>query len=138
MRDALKKAIREAVPVPSHIREAAVACATDLRSGPQYACMPDSGLWSDFSEDDWGPIPGDLEGKVEGVYAGAVGNMLREFIQDMPGELFADEDEEFISAQEPQGEDVDGEWMEPGPYRVICSKSILSALFGDTISREFH
>ncbi len=138
MRASLAAAIRDAVPVPSHIAAAARACASDLLHGPRYARMPSSGSWKDFSEDDWAVVPSDLEGEVSNVYAGPVGNMLREFIQDMPSTLYADEDQEFVSTEEPTSEEIDGEILEASPYVVVEGRQIVEALFGPTISREFH
>lgn len=138
MRESLKNAVREAVQVPAHIREAAAACASDLMNGPRYARLPVSGRWEDFSEDDWSPLAGDLEGQVSGVYTGPVGDMLRGFIQELPSTLYADEDQEFASTEQPVGEEVDGEWIEASPYFEIDSAQIVEALFGQTISREFR
>ena len=138
MRDSLATAIREAIPVPAHIREAATACASDLQHGPRYACMPASGRWEDFSEDDWAALASDLEGEISSVYAGPVGDMLRAFIQDMPSTLYADEDQEFVSTQEPEAEELDGELIGTSPYFAIEGQQIVEALFGPIISREFH
>ena len=138
MRDSLKAAIRETIAVPDHIREAAIACASDLMNGPRYARLPASGSWKDFGEDDWSGLPSDLEGDVTGVYSGPVGDMLREFIADMPSTLYADEDQEFVSTDEPQGEEIDGEWIEASPYLQIEGGQIVEALFGATIAREFR
>lgn len=138
MRESLRTAIRDAVEVPAHVREAAAACASDLLNGLRYARMPASGSWTDFGEDDWSALPDDLEGKVTSVYSGPVGDMLRGFIADLPSTLYADEDQEFVSTDEPQGEEVDGEWIEASPYVEIGSGQIVEALFGDTIAREFR
>jgi hypothetical protein len=138
MRDSLKTAIREAVPVPAHVREAATACATDLLSGPQFARRPESGNWEDFGEDDWGPLREDLEGDVTQVYSGPVGDMVRDFVRELPSSLYADEDQESVSTDEPEGEEVDGEWIEASPYFVVEDRQIVEALFGETMAREFH
>jgi hypothetical protein len=138
MRESLKAAIREAVTVPAYIREAATACAADLLGGPQFARKPESGSWDDFGEDDWGPLAEDLDGEISQVYTGPVGKMLRDFIQELPSSLYADEDQDSVMTDEPQGEEVDGEWYEPGPYYEIGSREIVEALFGETIAREFR
>lgn len=138
MKDSLTTAIREAVPVPAHVRAAAEACAADLLHGPQYAAMPKEGGWESFGEDDWTQIPSDLEGDVTPVYTGPVGDMLRAFIADLPSTMYADEDQEEAFADEPQAEEVDGETFEPAPYYEIGSSQIVEALFGVTISREFR
>lgn len=138
MRDSLKTAIRDAVAVPAHIREAAAACASDLMNGPRYARIPASGRWEDFSEDDWSALPEDLEGEVTNVYSGPVGDMLRAFLSEMPSTLYADEDQEFVSTDQPQGEEVDGEWIEASPYVEVGQSQIVEAVFGSTIAREFN
>jgi len=138
MRTTLAAAIRDAVPVPAHIRQAAAACASDLMNGPRYARLPATGRWEDFTEDDWAALPSDLEGPTSGVYAGPVGDMLRGFISEMPSTLYADEDQEFVSTEEPAGEEVDGEWMDAPPSIEIDGRQIVEAVFGETIAREFH
>ncbi|MFZ3481648.1 hypothetical protein [Sphingomonas sp. 3-13AW] len=138
MRDSLVTAIRETVDVPPHIRAAAAACAADLLHGPRFAVLPASGDWKSFTEDHWSALPEDLEGDTTGVYAGPVGDMLREFIQELPSTLYADVDQEFVSTEEPRGEEIDGEWFEPDPAIEIGSRQIVQALFGETISKEFH
>lgn len=138
MRESLRTAIREAIEVPAHIRQAAAACASDLTNGPRYARLPASGRWEDFSEDDWAALPSDLDGPTSGVYAGPVGNMLRDFIGEMPSALYADEDQEFVSTEEPTCEEIDGETIEPAPYVLIEGRQIVEAVFGEVISREFH
>lgn len=138
MRESLVGAIRDAVTVPAHIRAAATACASDLLHGPRYAVLPASGRWEDFSEDHWSAVPSDLEGNVTSVYAGPVGDMLRDFIRDMPSTLYADEDQEFVSVTEPEAEEIDGETIDPSPYFAIEGRQIVEAVFGPTISREFH
>lgn len=138
MRKSLACAIREAVPVPAHIRAAATACSSDLLNGPCYARMPTSGRWEDFSEDDWSALASDLDGNVSGVYAGPVGDMLREFIGEMPSTLYADEDQESVSTEEPGAEEIDGEIFEPSPYSTVEGRQIVEAVFGSTIAHEFH
>jgi len=138
MRDSLAAAIREAVPVPAHVQTAAAACRSDLLNGPRYARRPASGRWEDFGEDDWSALASDLEGETSQVYGGPVGDMLREFIREMPSTLYADEDQEFVSTEEPTCEEVDGETIEPSPYVVVQGRQIVEAVFGEVISREFH
>lgn len=138
MKQSLMEAIREAVPVPAHIRAAAAACSYDLLFGPLHARKPASGDWADFSEDDYAPVADDLGPQTTQVYTGPVGEMLREFISELPSTLYADEDQEFVSADEPEGEEIDGEWTEPSPYLAVEGRQIVEALFGPTISKEFH
>lgn len=139
MRESLISAIRDAIVVPSHVKEAATACATDLMHGPQYCIRPKSGDWKDFTEEHWAPLASDLEGgPVLSVYSGPVGGMLRDFISELPSTMYADEDQEHVSSEEPVGEDVDGEWIDAGAYCEIEHREIIEALFGSTISREFR
>lgn len=133
----LVEAIQEAVPVPAHIKLAARACAADLMHGPCYVQKPKSGKWEDISEDDWSHIPSDLEGEVSQVYSGDLGNALRDFINEIPA-LYADEDRESVMFSPIEGEEVDGEWIEGQPSFELERREILEALFGKTISTEFH
>lgn len=135
MREAVKTAIREAVAVPAHIRVAAAACASDLMHGPRFARRPEKG-WEALTEDDVSPIASDLDGEVTQVYSGAVGDLLREFISDLPT-LYLDEDD-FVHTSEPEAYEEDGETIEPGAYSELQAASVTEALFGETISREFR
>lgn len=138
MRDNVKTAIREAVRVPEHIRIAASACASDLLQGPAYARVPEEGDWTKLTEDDISPIRSDLEGEITQVYTGPVGDMLREFISDLPT-VYVDEDD-FAHLSEPEGveDEESGEVFEPTPYREMSNGDVVEALFGPTIAKEFR
>lgn len=140
-----------AVAVPAHIQAAASACRYDLLFGPCFSKKPESGQWEDFTADDYSPLRDDLEGEVSETYCGPVGNMLREFLDDLPSTLYVDEDGCFLGEFEPSvefieddsGEDEndDGEagfWCEPSPYYSLDRRQIVAALFGKTIADEFH
>lgn len=137
MNNSLKEAIREAVERPAHIIAAAQACASDLMNGPAYAQKPASGEWTDFCEDDWSHQPEDFEGVPESVYAGKVGDILRDFISELPT-LYSNGDQDEAFENEPNGEEIDGEWFEPEPYFEIDSSQVVEALFGATIAKEFR
>lgn len=136
MREDLKDAIRSAVNVPDHIKQAAYACASDLMNGPAYSQKPESGNWEDFEEDDWGHVPSDFENPIS-VYAGPVGEMLRDFINEIPT-LYTNQDQDDVFENAPQGEEIDGEWCEPEPYFEVSSDQVIEALFGKTIAKEFN
>jgi hypothetical protein len=130
----LVEAVKEAVPVPAHIKIAAMACASDLLHGPCYVQKPKSGKWEDISEDDWSHIPADLEGEISQVYGGELGNALRDFINEIPT-LYTDEDKESVFFSPLDSEE---EGIEEDPVFELERKQIVEALFGKVISKEFH
>lgn len=135
MRESVKNYVRESVTIPAHVRIAAGACAADLMHGPRFAREPKDG-WEKLTEDDVSPIASDLDGKVTQVYQGPVGDLLRDFIAELPT-LYIDEDD-CIHTSEPESYELDGEMMDPASYCELASTSVVEALFGTTIAHEFR
>lgn len=138
MRDSVKTAVREAIVVPPHIKVAAEACAADLMHGPRFARTPEGEDWTKLTEDDVSPIASDLEGAVTQVYSGPVGDLLREFIAELPT-AYVDEDD-FVHTSEPEGieDEETGEVFGPTPYSELPAREVVEALFGATIAHEFR
>lgn len=62
----------------------------------------------------WGPIGLDDEWEEEN-YKGfqSACARIREYVDTLPRELWVDTDCDCVMTSEPQGEEVDGEWLEP-------------------------
>jgi hypothetical protein len=146
----IQSAISDAISVPDHIRAAANAVAYDLLHGPSYSLIPKAGIES-FDCDCFATFAQDLdesEGEITETYCGPVADALRAFIDDLPT-LYVDESG-YASEIEPEGyyvdldgeecdSDVDGaEYVEPGPYYLVDSSSLVESLFGQTIARHFR
>lgn len=138
------------IEIPAHIAAAAAACRYDLLYGPCFSQKPESGKWEDFTTDYFASLYADLEGEITETYTGPVGNMLRDFLEDLPSTLYVDEDGSFIGEHEPEAEFIEDEsgednldgtmgfWCDPSPYYVLDRREIVEALFGQTIAREFR
>lgn len=152
--------IQNYIEVPDYIEACADAVRSNLLYGPNYAIIGKDGIEA-FTESDYYSLYKDAkedckEGdKVEEVYTGLVGGVLRDFIENLPSELYIEEFSEDVMEVEPEGywEDEDEEeyedeydtvkedtrvWIEPEPYVVVDREEIVAALFGRTIAREFE
>lgn len=140
---------------PAHIIECANAVRADLLFGPRYAHIPDD----DITKFDNQLHTADCTSLSEipepfaPVYSGPVGNALREYIEDMPSELYVDEDG-YVSEDEPEGYSDDcpecGHLDDPNPdcpscdgsgevwYKTLSHIEIVTAVFGRTIATEFR
>jgi hypothetical protein len=141
-----KQAIRDAITVPDYIGSAATACAYDLMHGPSWSRIPGNDV-TKFSDDDVALFREDVEDECEPgdaiseTYTGPVGDALRAFIDDLPGDGYVDTDAGDFSTSAPEAwEDDDGEVIEPSweCYRQVERRDIIQALFGATIAREFN
>lgn len=142
MRD-FAEALSGVVDAPEHIKACAAAVRYDLLYGPAWAAIPPAGIEA-FTVDMFATYFDDLEQlkeeghTVEEVYTGRVGDALREYIENLPGELYYDADAGDVMASEPEGEEIDGEWYEPAPYYALSARDVVEALFGKTIATEFN
>ena len=115
MRNSVTDAIREAVEVPPVIAAIASAIASDLMSGPHTVLL-----------------------------VSPAADLLRDFIDGVPA-LYLDEDD-CIHTSEPSPDpmDLDDEDDEYGhhssvpEYFELSRSSVIEALFGRTIAREFR
>lgn len=136
-------AVADLITVPAHINAAANACRYDLMHGPSYVRIP-AGDVTKFTDDDLATFRDDASEGAEPddviaeTYISPVADALREFIVELPGTLYYDDDCGCISETEPEGEEVDGEWFDPSPYYIVESRDVVEALFGQTIAREFN
>lgn len=89
----MKKAIREAFDVPEDIQRLSNMAACDLLWGP-------IGL-----DDDW-------EKENYKGFQSACGK-IKEYIDTLPFPLWVDVDCDCVMTSEPEGEEVDGEYLEP-------------------------
>lgn len=138
--DALFSAIREFVKVPPHIQACAGAIRYDLLWGPSFSRIPPEGI-EHFTADDLSTFYSDLEddpGEITETYCGPVADALKGFIADLPT-LYYEEWSGYVYESEPQPyEDYDhDEWTEP-EYYVLDRQTVVEALFGKTIAREFR
>jgi hypothetical protein len=137
------QAVREYVELPSHIRVCANMIYYDLTHGPAFARIPAAGIEA-ITDDHLATIRSDAEDECEPgdrvveVYTGPIADALRAFIDDLPSTLYVDDDAECVMDTEPQGEEIDGEWCEPTPYFTLEGRTIVEAVFGPTIAREFR
>ena len=136
------EAVRETVTVPAHVAACASAVRYDLMHGPAWARVPSAGIEA-FTADHFATYAEDLEdveGELVQVWDSAISDTLRAFIDGLPT-LYAGEDG-YVSEYEPQGEWLEGEdgeedeWIEPEVYAELDRRTIVHALFGDTIAKE--
>ena len=140
----MQNAIREYIAVPAHIKACASAIAYDLLHGPSWSIVRGGDI-TQFTEDDFAAYAEDLEGpesEISETYSGPVAEALRQFIDDLPGDLYYESWSGCILNSEPEGyQDEDtGEWIEPdySDYLQISGEDITQALFGKTIAHEFR
>jgi hypothetical protein len=51
---------------------------------------------------------------------------------------YVDDESGCVSESEPEGEEFDGEWLDPCPYWAVEGRDLVEAIFGRTIAREFN
>ena len=155
--DEWKSAIREHIAIPPHIAACASACYYDLMHGPSFSRIPWGNI-ENFTDDDYVTLWQDVEDEredacgdmVEETYTSQVGNALRDFLDDLPYELWVDTDCGCVMEREPdwteKNTDYDENDDESGPqyFEIDMSniwhlgrREIIEALFGRTIAREF-
>lgn len=148
MKDSICNAVRERFPLPAHIEACARAIRYDLFHGPSFSRIPADGIEA-FTADDFATFHDDLQedlaahgGKIEETYTGTVAATLRAFIDDLPSELWVDEQCGATMDSEPEGyeDDETGEYVEPdlSDYYRLESRDIVECLLGKTIAREFN
>lgn len=138
-------AVRGHITVPEHIAAIASAVRFDLLYGPTYLLIPKGDLVN-VNDDCVSQLRDDLEvdekagDVVEETYVGTAAAALRDFIDDLPSDLWFDTNAEDISEKEPEGEEVDGEWCEPTweDWRKLDRGDVVEAIFGHTIATEFR
>lgn len=150
MRDYVADAIREAVEVPPVITAIASAVASDLMHGPHTVLLPDGTgesfdenkvySWCDAPDED-DRRPGDWYGTL---YTSPAADLLRDFIGGLPA-LYIDEGM-CVHVGEPSCEPIDyddedddyGHHDSAPDYSELDSQTVVEALFGRTIAREFR
>jgi hypothetical protein len=139
-----KQAIAQYINAPKYIYACADAIRYDLMHGPCWSLIP-QGIIENFTVDHVATFYDDLvdaiiEGDVvEETYTGIVADTLRQYIDELPCELYIECDTDCVMDSEPQGylDEELGEDIEPMPYYIVTHKSIVEAVFGSTIAKEF-
>lgn len=145
-------AVRTYVQVPAHIAAIAGACAADLLFGPRYTadCEPEA-----FDADSVATFPDDVEGTPVELYTSRAADALRAFLSDsVPSVVYVDADAGVVIGEsEPDSSEEcpecggDGCDICDGSGRIeacmesiyqVDSRDIVTALFGQTIAREFN
>jgi hypothetical protein len=144
--------IRNHIAIPDHIDAIAGAIRYDLMHGPTFAIIRDNDI-TKFTADDFSTDYVCLEAgpsdRVVQTYASPLADALREFIDDLPSELWYDVQSNYFQDSEPTADvyvdaDENGNTIE-----VICEvywedwmkldrNDIVTSLFGKTIANEFR
>jgi hypothetical protein len=140
--------------VPSHIWACASAIRYDLLHGPSWSLIPEGNI-EKFTFDSYASNRFDLEENarfgdlIQETYSGRVAETLRDYIEELPHQLWYCEDSGELCNFEPgsmyvnsSGEecDPDEEGAELGDfwtYACVSHKKIVEALFGKTIANNF-
>lgn len=160
MIDNIKGAIRSHFDIPGYIEICADAVRYDLLHGPAWALIPQDDITKFDDENLYATYAEDLEDeKKEGdvivqVYTSKIAATLREYIDDLPSDLYYDVDFGELLDREPESmedeienpdydpEDEDSEEfikeiVHPSEYYTVDRRTIIEALFGKTIANEF-
>lgn len=139
-------AIAAAYPVPPHIEAAARAIRYDLYHGPSW-CVIRGGNVENFTADDFATFREDVESDaaesdtIAETYLSPVADALRDFIDNLPADLWFDTCAECVSDCEPEGwqDEETGEYIEPewSDYVHLEGRDVVAAIFGRTIANEF-
>lgn len=106
MRHDFAKIVSEYIGVPDHVKSCANAIRYDILHGPSWSLIP-SGDITKFNDDCLATYYDDLVDEVEPgdiicqTYGGVVSDTLREFIDNMPSELWIDTQCDFVTETEP-------------------------------------
>lgn len=140
----IETAVENHFKVPSHIMACASAIRYDLMHGPSFAAIPNTGIESftvDHYASDYESLENMTDCKIEETYIGIVAQTLRDYISNLPSEMWYDSQCGYLSENEPEGyeDDETGEWIEPewSDYYKLERSNIVAALFGKTIAKEF-
>lgn len=166
MKAQIVDAVLDHITPPQRIKDIANAIFSDLMYGPKYAVAP-GGDWSKWTEDYTGDYTQVEELSEHGdpvpVFTSPLAKELRDYLDDLPSELWYDNqsgciltsapeaefDEEFFNEaleawkadpdhdEEPQKEDYmdEPDWSE---ITTLDRGIIVEALFGKTIAKEFR
>lgn len=115
-----RKAIKERfADMPKDVERAGRLASWDLWNGP-LTCCEECGSDSLSTCACEHPYPG---------FQRAC-DVVSRWADENVGTLYLEIDTGYVSSEEPQGEEIDGEYVEPLPYYVIERGDILAALFG--------
>lgn len=160
MIDTIKGEIKSHFEIPRYIEICADAVRYDLLHGPAWALIPQDDITKFDDENLYATYAEDLEDdKKEGdvivqVYTSKVADALREYIDDLPSDLYYDVQSGELLDREPESfedeienpdydpDDADSEEfikeiVEPSEYYAVDRHTIIEALFGKTIAKEF-
>jgi len=108
----LEKAVQSHFEVPEDIQRLVGLATSDLLWGPVS-------LGGDWEEDNY-----------KGFQSAC--KRIREYVDTLPSQLWIDTDCDCVMTSEPQGEEVDGEWVEPlweSIYYVNGRNEVVELLF---------
>lgn len=129
--------------VPERLQKIANVIRWDLLYGPTYVVAPGDD-WSKWTEDCHGDHTSydELEaiGKPVETYASPLAEELRNYIDELPSEIYYDTQCGHVSENEPEAEEIDGEVIEPvwEDWYRLERREIVKFLFGNTIASEFY
>ena len=146
----LREIIQKHVGLTERLAQITDCVVSDLYYGPKYTTtfMTEKGEpdWSKWTEELCVDFASDLD-EIEGLsdhfiamYTSPPANELRDFISNLPSELWID-DGGFVLENEPQPwTDDDGKLQEPfwEDYTVLRGREVVEAVFGSTIAKEFR
>jgi hypothetical protein len=139
-KEAISRAVREAIEIPPYVNVCANMVRYDLLHGPAFARLPEAGIEA-ITDDDLALLYSDAEESCKAgdvvveVYTSIVADTLRDYIDGLPTLYY--EDSGYCSECEPCGEEIDGEWYEPADYYKLEPRAVCEALFGRIIAWEF-
>jgi hypothetical protein len=111
---AIKEAVRQSIEVPEDVRRLAHLLTMDLL---------------------WGPIEADDDWETANYPDfGTVCERVRQFTETLPSRLWVDVDCDCVMTEEPEGEMVDGEYLEPcweSIYLINGHNEVIEALFNE-------
>lgn len=106
MKHDFAKIVREFIEVPEYVKSCANAIRYDILHGPSWSLIP-SGDITKFDDDCLATYYDDLANEAEHgdiicqTYGGVVSDTLREFIDNLPSELWIDTPCDFVTETEP-------------------------------------
>lgn len=144
-------AIKQTYSVPDYIRAIANACKYDLRYGPTWIKIPQSDIAlvnDDCVVSFYDDAAEDMDGNdlVQETYNSIAAEALREFIAELPSEVWVDCDCDYVNEVEPdQYEEYENDNGEIEMQEVcfeniwhVEHKQIVAALFGEFFAKEFN
>ena len=137
------KAVRSHFHPSDRMKRIASIIAFSIQLGPIYVESNVIGDGIEFTNDDWGMEPSEMNDPVE-IYGSALADELRDFIDDLPSEVWVECGWNVLESEPEgyatEGEDGEEEWIdvEWDDYERLDQREIVECLFGSLIAEDFR